>query len=124
MDQLYREQLMEYYKNPLNRGKIDDPSTEVTKKNPLCGDVISLQLKIEGNKIKDAKFDGAACAVSIASSSLVTDVLKGKSLDEAKKITKEEVLDMLGVELTTSRVKCASLVLEALRGALEGYEEK
>jgi len=115
---------MEHYKNPQNRGKMDDAQVEVTENNPLCGDVISMQLKVEDGKIEDVKFDGSACAVTVASSSLLTETLKGKSLEEAKKMSKEELLDLLGVELTTSRVKCASLPLEALHNLIQMYESK
>ncbi len=124
MDSIYREQLMEHYKNPRNRGKMDDAQVEVTENNPLCGDVISMQLKVKDGKIEDVKFDGSACAVTVASSSVLTEVLKGKSLEKAKKMSKEELLDLLGVELTTSRVKCASLPLEALHNLIQMYESE
>lgn len=122
MDNIYREQLMEHYKNPQNRGKMEDAQVETNQSNPLCGDVIDMQLKVEDGKIKDIMFDGSACAVSIAASSVLTDVVKGQSMEEAKKMTKEELIDLLGVELTTSRVKCASLPLEALHDLIKMYE--
>ena len=113
---------MEHYKNPLNRGHIDHPSSETVKKNVTCGDIISMQLKMSEGKIEDIKFDGDACAVTIASSSVLTEALKGKTIDEASKINKDKLLDMLGVELTTSRIKCATLPLEAFQSMLEGLE--
>lgn len=119
---LYREQLMEEYKNPSNKGSLANPSVAVSKNNPFCGDKINLQLKVNEGMIEDIMFDGPACAVSVASSSLVTNWAKGKSVSEVAKLRKEEVLDMLGVELTTSRVKCAVLVLEALKEAVKKYE--
>jgi len=122
MSNIYREQLMEHYKNPRNRGRINDAQVEVTENNPLCGDVISMQLKVEDGVIENVVFDGSACAVTIAASSILTDALKGKSLREAKKMTKEELLELLGVELTTSRIKCASLPLEALQTLIRNYE--
>jgi len=124
MDSIYREQLMEHYKNPQNRGKMDNAQVEVVGNNPLCGDEISMQLKVEDSKIKDIMFDGSACAVTVASSSILTEAIKGKSLEEAKKMSKEELLDLLGVELTTSRVKCASLPLEALHNLIQMYESR
>ncbi len=123
-DSLYREQLMEYYKDPQNRGTLSDPDVSVYEKNPFCGDEITLQLKVNNGIIDDAKFEGSACAVSVASSEVVTDEIIGKSIDDAKRITKEDILELLGVELTTSRVKCATLVLEALEKALQHYEKK
>lgn len=122
-DSIYREQLMEHYRDPQNRGKMDDPSTEATKNNPLCGDVISMQIKVDDGKIEDIKFDGSACAVSVASASSLTEAVKGKTIEEVKNLSKEDILDMLGVELTTSRIKCALLPLDTLKGMLEGLED-
>ena len=119
MDDVYREQLMEHYKNPQNKGELDDPSKQTAKKNPLCGDVIKMQLKINKGIIEDIKFNADACAVTVASASILSEEVKGKSIEEVKKMKKEDLLDMMGVELTTSRVKCATLALEALQGMLE-----
>lgn len=114
---------MEHYKSPHNRGILNGATIVTHEKNPFCGDEIDLQLKIDDGIIKEAMFSGDACAVSLASSSMVTDFLKGKSLDDAGKLSKEDILEMVGVELTTSRVKCATLVLEALQRALKEYKE-
>lgn len=122
MDTLYQEDLMDLYKHPLHKGHIDDADAESNQKNSMCGDEIILQLKIDDGKIADAKFDGTACAVSIISSSLITDFIIGKTLEEAKQIDKDKLLEMIGLNLTTSRVKCATLVLNALQNALEGLE--
>ncbi|MBI2414862.1 SUF system NifU family Fe-S cluster assembly protein [candidate division WWE3 bacterium] len=122
MDSIYREQLMEHYKDPQNRGQIMGADVTEHQINPFCGDTISLQLKIINGVITDIAFEGDACAVSIASSSLVTEYIKGKTLIEAKLLDKEKVLELLGVELTTSRVKCALLVLDALQEAIKKYE--
>ncbi len=123
MDDIYREQLMDHYKNPQNRGHMDGSTKEQTKNNPFCGDVIKMQIKIADGKIEDIKFDGAACAVSVASASVLTGLVKGKSIEDAKKITKQKLVETLGVELTTSRMKCAELPLETLHSMLEGLEE-
>lgn len=117
-----RQDLMEIYKYPSNRGKLEDPTVEDYEVNKFCGDEVLLQLKIENDKIVDAKFSGDACAVGIISSSLVTEEIIGKTLQQAKNLTKEKVLEMVGTPLTTSRVKCATLVLEALQNALKKYE--
>ncbi len=122
MNNIYREQLMEHYKHPQNRGKMNDATVEVTENNPLCGDVIDMQLKVDGDIIQDVMFDGSACAVTVAASSVLTEAVKGLSLRQAKKMTKEELIKLLGVELTTSRVKCASLPLEALHNLIQKYE--
>ncbi len=121
MNDLFRDELMDIYKNPMNQGQLDDRTHQAEGKNPLCGDQINLQLKISGGKIKDAKFNGSACSISIISSALLTEHIIGKTVEEAKKITKEDLLNLIGLNLTTSRVKCATLVLSALRGALEGF---
>jgi len=118
---IYQEEMMEHYKNPHNRGTLTAPDLSAHEKNPFCGDEITLQLKVADGKIVEAMFSGEACAVSVSSSSKVTDFLKGKSLEEARELSKDDVLAMLGVELTTSRVKCATLVLEALQSALKEY---
>ncbi len=126
-DTLYREELMEVYKNTSNRGRLTDPSIEIMQKNPMCGDEIVLQLKLSDTNprvIEDAKFDGVACAVSVISSSYLLDALKGKSIEEAKNMTKEQLLEMLNLNLTTSRVKCATLVLDALKNAIDQYEQR
>ena len=122
-DNLYREELMEVYKNTKVRGKLSAPSVEVFKKNQMCGDEITLQLKITDGFIKDAKFDGSACAVSVIASNFMLENIIGKTLSEAEKITKDDLLGMIGVNLTTSRVKCATLVLEALQNALKKYSQ-
>lgn len=123
MQDIYREQLMEHYKNPQNKGMIDDPTLQTDKKNPMCGDMISLQVKIDDGKIKDIKFNANACAVTVASASILTEEVIGKTIDEVKSFTKERLLDLLGVELTTSRIKCAVLALEALQEMLEGFSD-
>ena len=120
---IYREQLMDHYKNPRNKGNLKDSSIVIEDTNPFCGDEIKLQLKIKDGVVEDVAFEGSSCAVSTASASLTTEEIKGKKVEEIKKINKDNILDMLGVELTTSRVKCATLVLEALQKAIENYNE-
>ena len=124
METLYREHLMELIKNPLNKGKLQNPSAVSMVLNPLCGDEISLQLKIENGRAADAKFDGTACGICVASSSLLTEEIKGKTITELKSFTKEKLMAMLGVNLTTSRGKCAQLPMDALKLAIIDYEGK
>ncbi len=122
MSDIYQEELMDIYKNPHNRGKINSPSVSVSKKNPMCGDEIDLQLKVKDGVIKEAKFEGSACSVSIISSSILTDYLLGKTINEVENITEEDLLKLINLNLTTSRVVCATLVLNALQEAIEKYE--
>jgi len=124
MQDFYREEMMEHYKHPHNRGTLTGADIVIHEKNPFCGDEVDLQLKLTNNTIEEAMFSGDACAVSLASSSMVTDFLKGKSLDEARALSKNDILAMIGAELTTSRVKCATLVLDALQGALKEFDAK
>jgi len=121
---LYREEIMDIYKNPARRGRLSDANVTTAKKNPMCGDDISVQMKVDKGIIKDAKFDGSACLVSIVASEVLLDFLVGKSLKEAKSVTKEKLLDMLKLNLTTTRVGCATLALTAIQKAIEEYEEK
>lgn len=122
MDTFYREELMEHYKHPQNKGSLTNPSVNIKEVNSMCGDEINLQLAVEDGKISDVAFDGSACSVSIVSSSMLTEFIKGKTLEEVQKIGKDELLELLGITLTTSRIKCATLCLDALAHALEKYE--
>ena len=119
---LYREDLLEIYKNPVHRGTLDTPSVKVHKKNPMCGDEIDLVLNIRDGVIVDARFDGSACSVSIISSDLLLDFIKGKALKEVKKLSKDDLMELIDLNLTTSRVKCATLSLTALKAAIDNYE--
>ena len=121
---LYREEFMEIYKNPMNQGKIEHPSIVEHGVNEACGDEMDLFLKIENGKIVDAKFEATSCSVGIVSSAILTDEIKGKSIAEAKALTKKDLLELIGVNLTTSRVKCATLPLETLMKGIEEYERK
>ncbi len=123
MNDIYREDLMEHYKNPQNRGKLESPDVEVVKKNPMCGDIITMQANIRHGKLEDIMFDGEACAVCVASASILTDENKHKPLNDIKKYSKEDLLQNLGVNLTTSRIKCATLPLEALQNLVNNYEQ-
>lgn len=123
MDDLYREELLDIYKNPVHKGKLDRASVEVFEKNPMCGDEITLQLRVIDDVIKDAKFHGSACVVSVIASEFLLENLIGKTIQEAREINKEALLEMLELNLTTSRVKCATLVLTALKHALADYEK-
>lgn len=126
MDDIYkRQELLEIYKDPANRGKIEDASVNVHVSNPMCGDEIDLCLKVNAaGEIEDMKFDGDACAVSVISSSLVAEELIGKSLEDARNLTKADVLKLVDVNLSTSRVKCATLILDAVSKALKRYEKE
>ncbi len=116
---LYTEIILDLYKNPMNKGILENPTNEHFVNNPLCGDEITIQLIIRDNKIEDVKFDGVGCAISMASASLLTEKLKGMSMENIKNLNKDDILEMLHIPISTMRLKCALLCLEAVRGALE-----
>ncbi len=118
---MYAEELLERYKNPVNRGTIKNATNEAHETNPLCGDSLDIYLKIENGKIYDAKFNGYGCAISQSSADILLDSIKGKSGDEVKKFPKDEFLKILGVSLSPARLKCALLSWHAVMIALGGY---
>jgi nitrogen fixation NifU-like protein len=122
MSDIYQDFILEIYSNPLNSGKIEKPDFHFGASNPLCGDVIEIFLKVEKGKITGVKYTGKGCAISQVSASLLTESLKGKTVEEAKKLTKEDILRLIRIDLSKnpSRMKCALLSLEVLKKALSG----
>ena len=121
MDDLYREVIIEHYKNPAYRGKLDPHDLSFEDSNPLCGDHIQIDLRVdEKSIITDARFDGHGCAISQASADLLLESVIGKSLDEVKSFTKDHILDLLGIDLGPVRLKCALLSLKVLKAGVYG----
>ena len=121
-DQLYREALLERYSNPVNQGTLANADFEATLLNPLCGDEIKLQLKVEGEKLKvveKAVFSGNGCALSQVSASLVAEFVEGKNIEQVRRFDSEELIKLLGVNPTPARLKCVLLSLEVLKKALQ-----
>ncbi len=121
MDDIYREIILDHFKNPRNFGKLKNPSTSFSLYNSACGDKIEIQLKIKNEKLKiieDIKFTGEGCAISMASSSMLTEKVMGKTIEEIEKLETEDMLKMLGITLTPTRLKCALLPLEVLHKAI------
>ena len=123
MDDFYRELILDHYKNPRNKGTLDPHDISYEDDNPLCGDRIRIDLRLDGeNRVADIAFTGRGCAISQASASLLTETIKGKTLDEIKQIGKEDVLEMLGIELGPVRLKCALLSLKVLKAGAYGLK--
>jgi nitrogen fixation NifU-like protein len=114
-DQFYREYIIDHFKNPRNYGRLENPDITHEEDNPLCGDVIGMDFRIKDGMIDDVRFHGRGCAISQASASLLTERLKGLSLEDAKKIDKADVLGELGIEISPARIKCALLSLKVLK---------
>jgi len=124
MDDLYREQIIDRYQNPLFKGKLDPNDISFEDSNPLCGDEIRIDLRVdEHDLVQEAVFSGHGCAISQASADLLMERIQGKSLDEVKSLTKEDILEMLGIELGPVRLKCALLSLKVLKAGVYGLGE-
>ncbi|MDE0831600.1 MAG: iron-sulfur cluster assembly scaffold protein [Nitrosopumilus sp.] len=119
---IYHEMIVDYSRNPLNYGEIENHDVTFHDSNPLCGDSIDIDMKIDDNKVTDIKFHGKGCAICMACTSVLTDITKGKSLDDVRKIEKHDVLGELGLDhLQAVRIKCALLSLKVLKSALYTY---
>jgi nitrogen fixation NifU-like protein len=124
MDDLYREVILEHYKHPHNHGTLEPADFTYEDDNPLCGDRIRIDVRVdEENRVKEVAFSGRGCAISQATASMLTDEIMGKTLDEVKLINKEAVLEMLGVPLGPTRVKCALLSLKVLKAGVYGLKD-
>ncbi|MFQ5341105.1 MAG: Fe-S cluster assembly sulfur transfer protein SufU [Anaerolineae bacterium] len=123
MYDLYREHILDHYQHPRNHGEIEDPDISQEEYNPLCGDRLVLQLKLDDDHVADVKFHGEGCAISQASASMLTELVEGKSVDELKALSKEDILDMLGIPIGPVRLKCALLSLKALKAGVYGIPE-
>ncbi len=120
-DEIYQENILDHYKNPRNKGKVENPTYKASDINPFCGDKLEMTLKVKGTKIQDICFDGQGCAISLASASILTETVKGKDLHQVRNMTKQDLLDELGIDLSAVRIKCALLPLKVLK--LAAYKE-
>ncbi len=124
MDDLYRELIIDRYKNPRYRGTLDPHDITFEDDNPLCGDHIRIDLRVDGDdRVSEVAFDGHGCAISQATADLLAESVVGKTLEEVKKISKQDILDMLGIELGPVRLKCALLSLKVLKAGVYGLGE-
>ena len=119
----YNKNVLDHFRNPRNMGEIEGPDAEATVGNPSCGDVMKIMLRVDGNKIKDIKFQTMGCAAAIATSSMLTVLAKGKSLGEASRINNLDVSRALG-ELPPIKMHCSNLAADALRLAIDSFDNK
>ena len=116
---MYREHILELYKSPSNFGNLKNKTHEKTAYNSVCGDEITVQLLVKDNIVKEIKFSGSGCVISMVSASMLTEKIKNMKISDIKNIKSEDVLSMLKIKLNLARVKCALLGFEAVKGALE-----
>jgi nitrogen fixation NifU-like protein len=123
MDDLYRDQIIDRYKNPRHKGELDPHDYSYEDDNPLCGDRIRIDVRVDGQgRVTEASFSGTGCAISQASADLLTESIVGKGLDDVKRLGKDDILEMLGIELGPVRLKCALLSLKVLKAGVYGIE--
>jgi nitrogen fixation NifU-like protein len=124
MDDFYRELIIDRYKNPRMRGELDPHDYSYEDDNPLCGDELRIDLRVDADsRITEAAFTGKGCAISLASADLLVESIIGKTLDEIKTLSKDDIIEMLGIELGPVRLKCALLSLKVLKAGIYGLDE-
>ena len=124
MDDFYRENILDHYRNPRNKGHLENPTHSHEEHNPLCGDVLHIDLHVnDEGVIEEVRFDGQGCAISQASASMLTEMVQGKTLEEAKLVGKEDILEALGIDIGPVRLKCALLSLKVLKAGVYGMAD-
>ena len=122
MSSVYSEIILDYYRHPRNKGTLDHPQISAKDSNPLCGDIIEMQLELDkNNSVKEVRFNGQGCAISQASASMLTEIVQGKTIDDVRKISKDEILSLIGGQLSAVRLKCALLSLKVLKTGVYSY---
>lgn len=121
---LYREIILDHYRNPRNRGTLDPHDFSAEDVNPLCGDEIRIDLRVKDDRVDEIKFSGRGCAVSQAAASILTEMVEGKTLDEVKALTKDDLLEEIGIPVSPARMKCALLSLKVLKSGIYGVSQE
>lgn len=117
---MYRENILDHYQHPRNKGRLEDPDISYEELNPLCGDKIRIDIKLEDGRVKEILFDGQGCAISQAAASILTEMVEGQDKEGLKGLTKDDILEWLGIPVGPVRLKCALLPLKVLKGGLWG----
>lgn len=123
-EDMYKEELLEHYREPQNYGKIEDADVQYRDFNPVCGDEVEIFINVQANKVDGIKFTGKGCAISQAAASIVTEHIKGMKVDEVKTFTNEKMLELLPIEVSNLRIKCALLALKAIQKGLHGVKNE
>ncbi len=123
-EQFYREFILDHFRNPRNYGRLEGADVSHEEHNPLCGDVVGMDFKLDDGTIADVRFHGRGCAISQASASLLTERLKGLRLEEARQISRDDVLEELGIQISPARLKCALLPLKVLKVGAWGLTDQ
>ncbi len=116
---IYQDIVLDHYRSPRNRGELPPPKKSARVSNPLCGDVLAMDVYVRDGVVQDVRFDGDGCAISVASASLLTEYAKGKSVSDVLAMTKEDIIALVGIEVSPSRLKCVLIALESLQKALQ-----
>ena len=123
LDDLYRENILDHYQHPRNRGTLEHADISYEDANPLCGDRIRMDLRVKDGRIEQIRFSGVGCSISQAAASMLCEAVEGKTLEEAKQISRDDVLEMLGIELGPVRLKCGLLALKTLKAGAYGMHQ-
>jgi nitrogen fixation NifU-like protein len=122
-DDIYRENILEHYQHPRHQGTLDQPDVTYEDANPLCGDRIRMDFRLDGDRIGDVRFSGVGCSISQAAASMLCEKIAGMPLAEARALGRDDVLEMLGIELGPVRLKCALLALKTMKAGLYGMRQ-
>ncbi|MBI5711042.1 MAG: SUF system NifU family Fe-S cluster assembly protein [Candidatus Eisenbacteria bacterium] len=122
-NELYRENILDHYKHPRNRGTLEQPDITYEDANPLCGDELRMELRVKDGRIEQVRWTGHGCSISQAAASMLSERIEGRTLDEVKQLSRDDMLEMLGIELGPVRLKCALLALKTLKAGVYGITQ-